>query len=86
MSAVRVTAGKRPRTAFWTTQGIRTRDPCSLKERSHLGLIMQCVMKIVELKLGLAGVEDGSFDVVPVYVMTPVSDLPAFLPECEFVA
>lgn len=47
---------------------------------------MRCVMKLVELKLGLAGVEDGSFDVVPVYVMTPVSDLPAFLPEREFVA
>lgn len=47
---------------------------------------MQCVMKLVELKLGLAGVKDGSFDVVPVYVMTPVSDLPAFLPEREFVA
>lgn len=47
---------------------------------------MQCVMKLVELKLGLAGVEDGSFDVVPVYVMTPVSDLPAFLPKREFVA
>lgn len=48
---------------------------------------VQCVMKIVELKLWIALVQYESLALVPVYFMTPLSViLPRSPLKCEFVA